>query len=586
MAELVKVPVTSANAVPALVPDHFHIGDVNQLTNSLHGDGFFPFEGTTTLDGVIRAKKDLNGEVIASTNRKIAIRDYIAIVDGVLLYSGSKIVFTDKQFTLLAIPAGVTGTKYVVATPKQLANYDGNNKPQHDVAIFSLQDSATVTEDVLLVAKLINIPASGNLTSANIDNSGKKFLQNIDNVKGSGDVVVPTDLVQRIDNLEALTSQAGINTKGYTVTPSDIGPGSTNGIDANGNIVLPLTSAQAIISDNFNGSDGSPVNPAKWVSTAFIRNNQAVVIDGNGGAPLLVGNLTSVADVVDGVIEFDLYLKPSFRGYADGEINVRQFSNNRYYMGFNVHADPATGIVDSASINLSKITNDGTNGYAMGSGQPSILNGQTMDQTTPLHIRVKIVMNQGFIGLFYNGQVVCEGVDTNPAFAPVFVSGKMGIWSGYDSAYYGASIAVDNLTYVPFEGTTYALSGAVTTVKLASVDPIATLTFEATDEKPAGTTVAYQISLDGGGHYVAVVDGQVVDGTVAPWSSAGNDVKVKIAMTTSDSAVTPVVSAVRVNTSSGVILSKYLDLKAKVNEIITAINGQATPLATPIDPLA
>ncbi|MBN1326065.1 hypothetical protein JW977_03765, partial [Candidatus Falkowbacteria bacterium] len=100
---------------------------------------------------------------------------------------------------------------------------------------------------------------------------------------------------------------------------------------------------------------------------------------------------------------------------------------------------------------------------------------------------------------------------------------------------------------------------------------ITTATLNAVDAKPAGTSITYYLSADGGAHWCAATNGVPVDFTTCDGDVSGEDLRWKASMTTSSSYSSPTIEYLWIN-SNGLTNQ---DTSGQVN-----ITGTIDPLLT------
>jgi hypothetical protein len=106
--------------------------------------------------------------------------------------------------------------------------------------------------------------------------------------------------------------------------------------------------------------------------------------------------------------------------------------------------------------------------------------------------------------------------------------------------------SVDNVDVEDLDvGIVYETSGTILTTQLESVAPILQAFVQGSVDIPADTSVQYEVSLNGGVDWATVTLSELVDGTQAPWNSAGDDYRVKVTLGTTDTAKTPKINILR-----------------------------------------
>jgi len=178
----VRINCTDLSSQRRDLPEFFHVTNINKLTNTLHGDGFFPFKGTEIIDGVEHTRKSLNGEVIPGDGLTIKVRDYVALIDGVMVVRPpARIVFAEKFFTTIDVSSVVGTAKYLLLEPYHEIDNDGNIHKTHDRGTFTLSDTpAEVDSGKITVAKITLASGATSVTENDIDNSIKDYLKDVD----------------------------------------------------------------------------------------------------------------------------------------------------------------------------------------------------------------------------------------------------------------------------------------------------------------------------------------------------------------------------------------------------------------------
>lgn len=176
----VNVPVSASNNTVAKVPDNLHLGDSMQLALVNLGDGFYVFTGVLNLDGTPRNIKQLNGEVVPGVGMQVKIRDYVALINGIIVGNQSQGDIKPRQFDLLNL-GNISGTKYITLRAKTIVRDDDQERPDHDRGIFELSDTAPAMDSgKILVAKLTIPVNTTQITVDMIDNTVKDYLHDMD----------------------------------------------------------------------------------------------------------------------------------------------------------------------------------------------------------------------------------------------------------------------------------------------------------------------------------------------------------------------------------------------------------------------
>jgi streptogramin lyase len=182
-------------------PQDVELHDRVQLGFLSLGDGYFPLAGTVKLNNVTRNIKDVIAEVIPGTGLQVLIRDYVAMIDGVILTDKNK---DDLDFTItepLTIPG--TGTWYITLKNKTFTGYDGHERADSAKGIFSADSTPPGFDTGKILTSIVTVPVSTTqITSAMINNSVKIFLaqgefyglnMNGNTINAVADPVLPQD---------------------------------------------------------------------------------------------------------------------------------------------------------------------------------------------------------------------------------------------------------------------------------------------------------------------------------------------------------------------------------------------------------
>lgn len=181
-------PVVGMDAQSSYVPKNDHVGDAVQLGLSLLGDGFFCFRGTKIVDGQpARPIKDLVAEVVPSTGKTVKIRDYVALIDGIIITDKNKEHLNFALSNATSYTVQGSGDIYLLMKPKRAVSpFDGLERPNHDRG--DIEESATpagLNDGKITICKLTGVPASGTITAGMIDMSVKDCLNDLDTVQAS-----------------------------------------------------------------------------------------------------------------------------------------------------------------------------------------------------------------------------------------------------------------------------------------------------------------------------------------------------------------------------------------------------------------
>lgn len=203
MSRVVKVPVSGTDGQFTTVPSHIHTADLVQLVAMNLGDGFFAFKGNFTLqDGTTRPLRELNGEVLPGQGLSVGIRDYIALIDGVVLTDKNKEQLNPNVIVqTLSVPVG---TSYIVLKPTRTVEIDGVERPNHDKGVLVVESTPpTLNSGKVLVAKVVVPQNATQVTKEMIDNTVKDYLIDLDDLKQSLEEKIEStfrDIVQLILN--------------------------------------------------------------------------------------------------------------------------------------------------------------------------------------------------------------------------------------------------------------------------------------------------------------------------------------------------------------------------------------------------
>lgn len=180
-----KISVTDAAASPKIAADHFRITDGLQLALSQLGDGFFPLRGKTPIGNVLRDNKDLNGEVLPlAGGLKVAVRDFMALVDGTVLSDKNKAQFSPTRLTALTIPSA--GTWYVTLRAQRVIGTDLANRPDWDRGVLAIENTSPAANSGKILAAKIIVPNGSTLITSNmINNSVRDYLIDMDDLNAS-----------------------------------------------------------------------------------------------------------------------------------------------------------------------------------------------------------------------------------------------------------------------------------------------------------------------------------------------------------------------------------------------------------------
>jgi hypothetical protein len=190
----VNTKITNIECQVKTIPEHFKLADNLQAALSQLGDGFFAWKKQIVVDGVKRTIKELNGEVLPHSGKTVKIRDYDALIDGIRISDKNKEQFNPNDFTYYTVKG--SGTIYLVLKPSRVIGDDGLDRPNWARGVFDETTTPpTIDSGMILVAKLINVPVSGNITADMIDNSVKDYLIDIDQLNQEVYVIKNQDLV-------------------------------------------------------------------------------------------------------------------------------------------------------------------------------------------------------------------------------------------------------------------------------------------------------------------------------------------------------------------------------------------------------
>jgi len=592
----IKISCTDTTSQVAAVPDHFQLGHQNDLTNTLHGDGFFPLKGVSTVDTQVRSNRDLNGEVVPDTGKTVKIRSYAAMIDGVLLTDKSKNKLDFSTFTLLTITG--SGTVHIVAEPREEVSSDGEKHKQHDVAVFSETTSApAVDSGKILVATLTGVPGTGTITAGMISNAVKDYLEDVDNLADRIEfqLVAPLEseisdnasdiaaLTARIVVLEQLASSSGIVTQSKSLTM---------GFDANGDFDLvgssnvefiasqaQLTSAGSagtiVLKQSF-GGEGDTVVPTPVVVTApgFIISNEVrqpafsdfqirIGTPGFPGPSLTTFPQLDPNDAIMTLLEKNFKLAGSGQvkivkfpiettaGAQTGEIALRQFQNTVVLrsVGFFGGAEfrSETIAFNWAPLAGKNITwrlkrTPTTNTWELVDADDATVylsfsrpNGVIYTGTVN-HFRIRVFNNT-------SSQVVTDDYKIVSGFALAFNT-----------------------------------PGVLLSKGLPSTDPLKTIKFLANATTPTGTTLTVEIAPDGTS-FSAITLNELRDLTPAQVSPS---LKFRFTLIATDTTKTPLLSSVAYATDNSVAQADFLAAKAKINAIIAAVDQTAQNALDPL----
>jgi hypothetical protein len=166
----INLPVTGLDAQITCVPEFYHTDNVQALYNSLHGSGLFP------------VVKNVNGKVVAGTGLNVVVKDFLGAImnpaDGgiFVVYLGSKRKLDNSTTVTVNVSSFVGHTGYIIITPTIDKNNRWNNGAGVVKAVLTLPDA------YILLATLVVPGATTQITQTMIDESGKDYLANIDEI--------------------------------------------------------------------------------------------------------------------------------------------------------------------------------------------------------------------------------------------------------------------------------------------------------------------------------------------------------------------------------------------------------------------
>lgn len=384
-------------------------------------------------------------------------------------------------------------------------------------------------------------------------------------------------LAQSENDIAAL--KLGVMQLGYNVLDSDINTGGSSylGLLAVSGLTLFKTTEPAIIfSDDFTRLDGA-IDLAKWKiirGIPQIKNNQLFFPFFGGGSAVasktaLAMNfeLTFDAKVTTDLNIISQLVVASFRSSTQ-QASPSVSGTTQYEMVGNISMN--SSIITSGGVWIDKIVNGAR--YNIVSVSASVFNG--LPRNSVLHF--KLVANGNNIKIYENGTLVLDYTDVNGGGKPPILT--VG-YLNFLTYYWDLEMYYDNVVYKDLDTLGYNVSGTILTNLLQSIDPIASFIFEAIDTIPINTTLTYDVSLDNGAHWIiGLVSGQLVDGMIAPWNGVAHQPMIRANLATTNGVYSPIIAKIRIITANGVNAEKFLVVKAKVNEIIEAINLGIEPL--------
>lgn len=530
-------------------PQDIEIADRVQLGFIGLGDGFFPLKGNVTINNVTRPMSSWMAEVIPGTGLHVLIRDYVAMIEGVVLTDKSKDDLDFTQTESLTIPS--IGTWYITLRANTFTGYDGTDRPDSDKGVFAAESSAPAIDSGKILVATVTVPSlTTQITSGMINNSTKKFLLNLDvadaSLSNQITNMVPTNLAATLTSLQnqitALQNQINnplVATD--TITASKLDNSSTVGVNMSGNFTLPSFVPTVYLQDNF---PGVSLDSSKWYSYGNPAIQSGVVLrDDSAGVFAIIWGKNQHSSQVQSVTSWTWQglASPSAQGLgivrlitnpnsAGGSPEVTCYLNGRFDGSGNLTEFSVVAVSDVLNVLLGSI--DIPLSYFSGS-----------NITTGISIsNMGIQRNNGLITVSVGGQTIATISDATS------LSG-----STYSMYFYPADSAKTVLNNVLVESIvlgTYNTSGVLLTTQLNSVSPIKKAAMGWNSSVPVGTSAVFELSLDGGSHWVTVTDDQIIDGTLSPWNGTGSNLKARITLSTTNTSVSPVIGPVNVSTSN------------------------------------
>jgi len=187
------------------------VADSIQLLGNQLCDGFYGFTGNIVVDTVSRPIRDVNGEVIPGNLLNLRVRDYMALIDGIIITDRNKSQFDPDNAardTIIDATSIVgSGEHFLILKAVSEVGSDGVNRPNHDLGAFTLKPALGSGGPDLdageIVTAKIDIPGgTTQILASHIDNTEKKFLKSLCDIEA--------ELGQRIDDIQASVGKSGL----------------------------------------------------------------------------------------------------------------------------------------------------------------------------------------------------------------------------------------------------------------------------------------------------------------------------------------------------------------------------------------
>lgn len=333
------------------------------------------------------------------------------------------------------------------------------------------------------------------------------------------------DLEERVAYLEEFGGGGGGPTfVNHQIAVADIDESSTYDVDAQGKLTLPVnTAAQVVVADTCDGT--GPIDTDKWTLKTGVVTYTSDQMTMGTYSQVYTNNATTDFD-----LQFDV------KHFATGSTHSSQSTyvvfrhlGSKYYK---LNLFTQGGITAGKSIFVEK-WDSGRKGYIYKSYDSLTISEGEM-------VTYRLVVEGNNIKVYAKGTLMIDFDDNNWTGRPFF--------NYEDYLYIGSTNRGQVLDSFDCKhvnlGTVYEASGEILTTQLESTSPINQAFIQGTVNVPADTAVQYEVSLNGGTNWQVVTLDELVDGTAAPWSGAGDNYLVKITMSTTDTSKSPAITAI------------------------------------------
>jgi len=405
------------------------------------------------------------------------------------------------------------------------------------------------------------IVRSFNLTTTTADLSGNVTDQELQNLE------------TRVGNLELAVGQTISGSPvSHVLQESDLDQNESAYSMIFGEFALPLSSGlSAAFEDDF--ETGGVIDPAKWpLSTFFVQEDVGGNKKGRLGDPSVWSNgnayaRTSLFSLSSGYFEFKM--REEDTNWANGDSSLLlHVRGNSYVISEYIKRNPnLNGDWTEFEVNFVPVT------------VPAAAGKQEVT------VRYEWEISGGNISL----EVLIEGQSVYSKSSATSLTEVICMFL-YSWAAYGAATSrntaflyFDDVKAVPGlgSGATYETSGVLMTSvgSVVAAQGIASALVQAAETLPAGTSMSYEISLDGRNTWESVTLGNLFSVMGSAFEGgANNNFDLKVTMGTTDPNETPRLGNVLL-TSTGLdaagILGALSSHAAKTNEILDAIDASA-----------